>query len=142
FRTDQRADWGGTELACASGGPGSDRLDALTLEFSQQSNVDQTSETITLLDGEPVLLSSHDRGYHDEDTTDSVAGAKQWDDPHPLEDEQLPSQDQHMLFALPAGSRWWAKVPAPPVNVTFGRKRWTGKADADLTVRVLVVPEG
>jgi hypothetical protein len=143
FRRDERADWGGTQLACAPGSPKWDELDGLTLEFVQKdSDVPQTSETITLLDGEPVLLSDDGRGAHDDYTTDWVGGTKEWGDPHPLEDERLPSQNQHMLFALPEGSRWWAKVPAPPVDVTFGRKRWTGKADADLAVRVLVVPEG
>jgi hypothetical protein len=47
-----------------------------------------------------------------------------------------------MLFALPEGSRWWAKVPAAPIDVTFGAKRWTGKPDADFNVRVVVVPQG
>ena len=33
-------------------------------------------------------------------------------------------------------------MPPAPSDVTFGAKRWTGKPDADLSVRVLVVPQG
>jgi hypothetical protein len=33
-------------------------------------------------------------------------------------------------------------VPPVPVDVTYGAKRWTGKPDADFSVRVLVVPQG
>jgi hypothetical protein len=141
FRDEQRADWGGKELRCEPGGGQVWQKDtALELDFSEKSNISSTSEAITFVDGELVKVRETQSGFHDADDINWIEGTHTWDDAHPLEDS-LPGVHQRILFALPEGSRWWGKVPPAPVNVTFGAKRWTGKSDADLSVRVVFVPD-
>jgi hypothetical protein len=142
FRHEQRADWRGKELRCELGGGQAWQKDAaLELDFSEKSNVSGSSEAITFVDGELVKVRETASGFHDADDINWIEGTHTWDDAHPLEDS-LPGVHQHMLFALPEGSRWWGKVAPAPVNVTFGAKRWTGKSDADFSVRVVFLPDG
>jgi hypothetical protein len=140
YRHEGRADWGGNELQCGQPGGGVVHED-LELRFSEQSNISDTTETITFVDGDLVEVDESQNGYHDADRTSWIEGTHTESDPHPLDDSPE-DVSQHMLFALPEGSRWWAKVPPAPVDVTFGAKRWSGKADADFAARVVLVPQG
>ena len=101
FRTEERAAWGGRELACAPGaGLQWTKLGDLPLNFGEQSNVSDYEETITFLDGDLVLLSDNEVGYHDADRTSWIEGTHTWNDPPPLDDSP-PEESPHMLFALP-----------------------------------------
>jgi hypothetical protein len=136
----ERAATGGIELRCPEeDGLAWSKLTQLSLAFSERSNTPDLEEVVTTVDGEVVLLSESRRGHHDDDRRSWVDGTHRWSDPHPegRDDRSGPTVDR-MLFALPARSRWWGKLPAVPALVTFGRKRWTGASDADLSVRVLV----
>jgi len=142
-RHEERAAFGGEELSCDRKVPLTwMKLQALTLQFLDQSNVPDIKQVITLIDGDVVLLSDHRAGYHDDFFTNWVTGLNSFHDPHPLDDERSEPEQQPMIFALPEGSRWWPKLPVLRPEITFGQKRWTGKDDADLAVRVVVVPEG
>jgi len=142
FRHDERADWAGNELRCMPGGGQVwHKYDAIDLDSSAKNSSDRAARTITFVDGDLVRVAESGIGYHGTEHTSWIEGTHTWNDPHPLGDSPA-AGNQHILFALPEGSRWWGKLPPAPVNVTFGAKHWTGKSDADLSVRVVAVPDG
>jgi hypothetical protein len=142
-RHDERAPFGGEELHCDRSAPLTwMKLQALKLHFVDQSNVPDVEQVVTLLDGDVVLLSDDRVGYHDAFSTNWVTARNTYHEPNPRDDEGSDPDVQAIFFALPESSRWWPKLPALHTEVTFGQKRWTGKDDADLSVRVVVVPEG
>ncbi len=83
-RHEERAVFGGEELSCDRKVPLTwMKLQALTLQFLDQSNVPDIKQVITLLDGDVVLLSDHRAGYHDDFFTNWVTGLNSFHDPHP-----------------------------------------------------------
>ena len=142
-RHDERAPFGGEELSCNRSVPLTwMNLQALKLHFLDQSNVPDIEQVVTLLDGDVVLLSDDRVGYHDAFSTNWVRARQTYHEPNPRDGEGSDPDEQAIFFALPEGSRWWPRLPPLHTEVTFGQKRWTGKDDADLSVRVVVVPAG
>ena len=143
FRSEERADWGGKELVCERRGASPGR--SSTICWSRCRGTEQRlrlpgDDHLSRWESRPALRRRG--GLPRRDRTSWVEGTRTSNDPHPLDDsppEQIPKNAVRPARGLALVGEAAAGAGGRDV---WGRRRWTGKPDADFSVRVLVVPQG